>query len=283
MIDPHVHSPPVALTVAGSDCSGGAGLQADLKTFAAFGAYGLSAVTCVVSEVPGKVEAVHAVPGELVESQVGLLLSGLPVAAAKTGMLFSAEVVRRVSGVLRRAGFGDTCPVVVDPVMIATSGDPLIEPDAIAAYEELLFPMAELITPNLDEAAHLLGWRARGEDDLARQALELKARHGCGVLVKGGHLGGAEAIDCLLPRGAGASPQFFRSPFVQNVSTHGTGCTTSAAVTAGLAFGRTIEQAVHDAKWFVTAAIASICRWGCVDALNHHFSLPPVSPPPLRR
>ncbi len=280
MADPHPHSPPIVLTVAGSDCSGGAGLQADLKTFAAFGAYGLSAVTCVVSEVPGKVEAVHPVPAELVESQIRLLLASLPVAAVKTGMLFSAQVVRRVAAALEAPSSGQNRPLIVDPVMIATSGDPLIEPDAIAAYEECLFPVAEIITPNLDEAAHLLGWRAREEHDLGRQAIELKARYGCGVLVKGGHLGGAEAVDCLLARQSGAIPIFLRGSFIQNVSTHGTGCTTSAAIAAGMAQGRSVEQAVRDAKWFVTSAIEGICRWGRIDALNHHFSLSPLRLPP---
>lgn len=167
MADPHPHSPPIVLTVAGSECRV-RWLQADLKTFAAFGAYGLSAVTCVVSEVPGKVEAVHPVPAELVESQIRLLLASLPVAAVRR-MLFSAQVVRRGGRRPQAPSSSQNRPLIVDPVMIATSGDPLIEPDAIAAYEECLFPVAEIITPNLDEAAHLLGWRAREEHDLGHR------------------------------------------------------------------------------------------------------------------
>ncbi|MBP7948062.1 MAG: bifunctional hydroxymethylpyrimidine kinase/phosphomethylpyrimidine kinase [Verrucomicrobiales bacterium] len=261
---------PVTLSVAGSDCSSGAGLQADLKTFSAFRTYGLTVVTCVVSEVPGKVNRIALIDPEMVADQLALLLEGFPVAALKTGMLHSQAVIRQVAALLCQIPVARRPKLVVDPVMVATSGDPLIEPDAIGAYEELLFPIAEVITPNLDEAAVLLKRKLTRETDLAPAAESLHSRYGCAVLLKGGHLRGKTAVDVLRDQ---RGFTWHRAPFVPGISTHGTGCTYSAAITAALAKGEPLRTAVRQAKKFVSAAIAQSFRWGSgrrrIDALNH--------------
>jgi hydroxymethylpyrimidine/phosphomethylpyrimidine kinase len=258
---------PVALTIAGSDSSAGAGLQADLKTFSACQVYGLTAVTCVVAEVPGRVSAIQAVTPELVAGQVRLALAAFPVAAIKTGMLFSTAIIEAVCAALADC----RAPVVVDPVMVASSGDALLEPEAVATYRDRLFPRAALVTPNLDEARVLLGRPISTVQEMREAGRELARRWGVPFLLKGGHLGGREAVDILV---AGEeSPQEFVAPFVEGVSTHGTGCTYSAAITAGLAHGLALSAAVAQAKRFVTGAIANHHRWttaeGTTDALAH--------------
>ncbi len=259
---------PVALTIAGSDCSAGAGLQADLKTFSAHGVYGLTAVTCVVAEVPGKVTRIQPVELANLEDQLRLLFAAFPVAAVKTGMLYSAEVIALVASTI--TSLKKRPYLVVDPVMVATSGDALVKDDAVAAYERLLFPLAALITPNLDEAAVLLGKKITRREHLRPAADALRSRYGCAVLLKGGHLRGEEAVD-VLRDAAGFSE--YRAPFVPGISTHGTGCTFSAAITAGLARGKSLRQSVSSGKKYVTRAIAQSFRWGRgknrVDALNH--------------
>jgi hydroxymethylpyrimidine/phosphomethylpyrimidine kinase len=246
---------PVVLTIAGSDCSAGAGIQADLKTFGAFGVHGLTAVTCAVSETAAVVERIEVLPAEFAAAQVRLMLDSFPVAAVKTGMLFSAAHIAAVAGEL--AGWGGA--LVVDPVMVASTGDPLLEPAAVAAYREWLLPRARVITPNLDEAAVLLGWRVAGEDQLERAARELAGAFGCAVLLKGGHLKGARAIDLLLD--SDGALHRFEAPFIAGVATHGTGCTYSAALAAGLALGRGLADAAAAAKEFVTAAIRGGLVW----------------------
>src|SRR5687768_15951445 len=188
-------NPPVALTIAGSDSSAGAGIQADLKTFSTLGVYGLTAITCVVAETPGRVSKIEPVSAELVREQIEVLLRGFPVAAIKTGMLFSREIVEGVARTVRalREKKG-TAPMVVDPVMVATSGDALLSDDAIEPYERELFPLAALITPNLDEAARLSG-EVIGDLAAMRKTGEmLSKKYGVPVLMKGGHLAGDEAI-----------------------------------------------------------------------------------------
>ena len=254
--------PPVALTIAGSDCSAGAGIQADLKTFTALGVYGLTALTCVVAEAPGCVEAIAPVPPEIVAGQIRLLLETYPVAAAKTGMLHSQAVIEAVCGVLG----GRRLPLVVDPVMVATSGAPLLEPGAAAVCMERLFPLATLVTPNLAEAAALWGRPVKTPEEMREAGRALCGRFGCAFLLKGGHLRG-EAADLLVTPEGGE--QVFTAPRVPGVSTHGTGCTLSAAITAGLAAGRPLADAVAGAKAFITRAIAGSHRWGSVEALNH--------------
>lgn len=175
------------MTIAGSDCSAGAGLQADLKAAHAMGAFALTAVTCVVSEAPGTVRGIQEVDPALVADQVRINLEHFPVRAVKTGMLYSPAIVRAVHGVLD----GADIPVVVDPVMIATAGDRLMREEAVAVYEELLLPGAALLTPNLDEAAVLLRSSVNpGRDELPEAAARLAVRYGCPVLLKGGHLEG---------------------------------------------------------------------------------------------
>jgi len=266
-MSPSLTTPPVALSIAGSDCSAGAGIQADLKTFSALGVYGLTAVTCLVAEIPGKVSRIQPAEDEIIEQQLRLLLGAFPVAAIKTGMLWSAPIIRLVAKVL------DTLPethrpwLVVDPVMVATSGDALIEDEAVAAYREVLFPMADLITPNMDEAAALLGRPVVREHELEAAARDLVLKLGAPVLLKGGHLRGSLALDVLQPREGPA--QTFSGPYFHGVSTHGTGCTFSAAITAGLAKGLTLPEAIGAAKTYVSTAIRTLCRWNAVDALNH--------------
>jgi hydroxymethylpyrimidine/phosphomethylpyrimidine kinase len=249
-------APPVALTIAGSDNSCGAGAQADLKTFSALGVYGLTAITCVVSEVPGRVEHVQAVRPEILRSQIRILFEAYPIAAVKTGMLYSRSLLRVVSQELAdRLGMFH---LVVDPVMVASSGDPLLKPDAVRAYCEELLPLADLITPNLDEAAVLLGRPVAARRDLAGAALELHGRFGCAVLLKGGHLRGGEAVDVLCRDGRVEELVLPRLP---GRGAHGTGCTLAAAVAAGLARGRSLRASVLGAKKYLHRALTRQHVW----------------------
>lgn len=255
-------SPPVVLTIAGSDCSAGAGLQADLKTFQHFGVFGLTAVTCVVAETPKLVRSVHPVPPAILQDQLHVLLEAFPVAAIKTGMLFSKAHIVAVTEILQEHR---GIPLVIDPVMIASTGDPLLEDNAIAAYKERLFPLATVITPNLDEAEVLWGAPARDEATMERAADELSARHGCAVLLKGGHLGAPECADLLVENDL---PTWFRSPRIETAASHGTGCTLSAAIAANLALGKDLHDAVAAAKAYLDRALALSLSWGEVAALN---------------
>ncbi len=257
--------PPV-LTIAGSDNSAGAGAQADLKTMSALGVYGLTAITCVVAEVPGKVSTIQSIEPRIVAEQIRLCLETFPVAAIKTGLLYSREIITAVADILAPCKL----PLVVDPVMVATSGDPLLQADAIALYRERLFPLATLITPNLDETRTLLGRPVTSLDEMHRAGTELTSLHGVPFLLKGGHLRGAVATDLLFAAGEIVE---FSAPFVPGVSTHGTGCTYSAAIAAGLGKGLPLREAVADAKRFVTIAVTNFLRWKkdgrTTDALNH--------------
>ncbi len=266
-------SPPVALTIAGSDSSGGAGIQADLKTFSALGVHGLTAVTCVVAETPGKVSRIEPVGVEMVREQIDLLVRNFPIAAIKTGLLCSGEIISAVAQAIR--GTAETnvarVPLVVDPVIVATSGDQLLEPDAIALCEKQLFPLATLITPNLDEAAQLWGEKISDRSSMGHAAQALSQKYGTAILLKGGHLSGEQAIDLLVAAGKITE---FAAPFVRDVATHGTGCTYSAAIAAGLASGLALEDAIRRGKEFVTKCIARRFRWASragknLEALNH--------------
>jgi hydroxymethylpyrimidine/phosphomethylpyrimidine kinase len=255
--------PPVALTIAGSDNSAGAGAQADLKTFTALGAYGLTAITCVVAEVPGKVSAIHPIPPEIVAEQIRLSLGGFPVAVVKTGMLYSTEIVEIVCALLEQT----TMPLVVDPVMVATSGASLLRPEAIELYRNRLFPRATVVTPNMDEVAVLSGRPVTTLDEMREAGAALAAIFGGAWLLKGGHLAGDESIDLLVQPDGTVSE--FKSPRVHGVNTHGTGCTTSAAIAASLAQGLPLVRAIERAKRYVTEAIRNHYRWGDTHALNH--------------
>jgi hydroxymethylpyrimidine/phosphomethylpyrimidine kinase len=263
---------PVALTIAGSDCSAGAGIQADLKTFQHFQIHGLTAVTCVVSETARVVRAVHPVPVDVVSDQVSLLLDSFPVAAVKTGMLFSAAHVRAVAGILERHRVPS---LVVDPVMMASTGDPLIEPEAIQAYRELLFPLARVITPNLPEAEVLLGGRISNQSSLESAARDLSARLGTAVLLKGGHLEGPDCVDVLVDKG-----EVFRftEERIQTAAAHGTGCTLSAAIAAALARQESLAWAVEMAKGYLGSTLRHSYQFespagGVIHALNQGTQL----------
>ena len=259
---------PVALTIAGSDSSAGAGLQADLKTFSALGVYGLTVVTCVVAEVPGKVSRIEGIDPAMVRAQLELLLAKFPVAAIKTGLLFSAEVVEVVAAILEDRA--RKIPLVVDPVMIATSGDRLLQPAAVELYRTRLFPLATLVTPNMAEAAALTNLTVKNLEQMRLAGAQLEDKYGTPFLLKGGHLEGDRAIDLLFDAAATSE---FSAPHVAGVSTHGTGCTYSAAITAGLAQGQPLAGAIERAKEFVSGTISGYYAWGTslgeIHALNH--------------
>ena len=239
------------MTVAGSDCSSGAGLQADLKTFQHFGLHGLTAVTCVVSESANIVRRVDAVHPDMVEDQVRLMLGSFPLSVVKTGMLGSAEHVRRVAAIFREHPH---IALVVDPVMIASTGASLLEPDAIETYRTELLPLAAVITPNLPEAETLIGTRIPDLSAMQSAAIKLSETYGRAVLLKGGHLGGAVCWDILFD---GDEIHCFDSPRLEVSASHGTGCTLAAAVAAGLALGKSLPEAVLDAKEYLTETLAS--------------------------
>ena len=261
---------PVALTVAGSDSSAGAGVQADLKTFSALGAYGVCAVTCVVAETPGKVSRIAPVSADMVREQIDVLANSFSIAAMKTGLLCSTEIVSAVARAV--VDLVRQIPLIVDPVMISSSGQQLLRPEAIDAYEKELFPLATLITPNLDEAGKLLGRKIEDRQAMEEAAGALAEKYGVSILLKGGHLlAGDQAIDIFFADGKLTE---LSARFVRDVTTHGTGCTYSAAIAAGLARGLSLEDAIRRAKDFVTASIAQHFRWTSqsgksIDALNH--------------
>ena len=264
---------PVVLSIAGSDSSAGAGVQADLKTFSSLGVYGLTAVTCVVAEIPGQISRIEPVSTDLVSEQIAVLWRNFPIAAAKTGLLYTAEIVEAVARSIADllANSATPFPLVIDPVITATSGDRLLEPGAIELYESKLFPLATLITPNVDEAAKLLGQKIDDRQSMEKAARALARKYRVSILLKGGHVAGSSAIDLLFADGKITE---FAAPFVRGVATHGTGCTYSAAITASLASGLSLEKAIGRAKKFVTASIAQHFRWTSssgeyLDALNH--------------
>jgi hydroxymethylpyrimidine/phosphomethylpyrimidine kinase len=258
----------IALTIAGSDSSGGAGIQADLKTFSALQVYGASVITALTAQNTLGVEGVHVVPPDFVRAQMRAVASDLAVGAIKIGMLATSAVIRAVADGL--ADFPDV-PVVLDPVMVAASGDPLLEADAVEALRAILIPHATLITPNLAEAAILLGQAvARSEYEMAAQALKLHETGASAVLIKGGHSAGEAAIDILFEGDEFVS---FEAPRAETENTHGTGCTLSAAIAAELAKGADLAEAVGAAKTYVTEAIlaADELEIGKGRGPVHHF------------
>jgi hydroxymethylpyrimidine/phosphomethylpyrimidine kinase len=244
---------PIALTIAGSDSSGGAGIQADLKTFTALGVYGASVLTALTAQNTRGVTAILPVPPEFVRQQIDAVATDLKVAAVKTGMLNDrATVLAVVKGVRRHT----LAPLVVDPVMVATSGDMLLQADAVAAVRGDLLPLADILTPNLLEAARLLDLPvAADETEMQAQAQALLALGPKAVLLKGGHGEGRDAVDILVARGV--APVRLALPRIDTANTHGTGCTLSAAIAAGLARGESLVDAVLSAKRFVHAALAA--------------------------
>jgi hydroxymethylpyrimidine/phosphomethylpyrimidine kinase len=263
----------IALTIAGSDSGGGAGIQADLKTFQQFGVFGTSVIVALTAQNTRGVRAVESVPESMVSDQLTALAEDLPPDALKTGMLAEAGLVRLVAKAIRE---NEWQPLVVDPVMVATSGHRLLTTEAEDVIRESLVPLAALVTPNLDEAAMLVGRVVHDVPTMERAAYTL-IRFGAGAaLVKGGHLQGDMVTDVLVTRD---SVRRFSRPRLDTSSTHGTGCTLSAAITAGLALGRPLETAVADALDFVHRAIARAPGLGGGHGpLDHTVTAPP--PPP---
>jgi hydroxymethylpyrimidine/phosphomethylpyrimidine kinase len=254
---------PIALTIAGSDSGGGAGIQADLKTFAALGVHGTSAITCVTAQNPKRVRAIQACRPDIVRGQIDAVTEEFPPAAVKTGMLYSAEIIRAVTEFFES---NRRVPLVVDPVMISTSGSPLLKPSAIKLLKNRLLPLATIVTPNLDEANLLTGRELKSIEDLRWAARKIHHEFGCAALVKGGHLRNSrEAADILFD---GKDEWLLSAPFIKGVNTHGTGCTYSAAITAFLARGCALPHAVAQAKEFISQSIAQSYAIGKHSALN---------------
>lgn len=254
---------PIALTIAGSDSGGGAGIQADLKTFTALGCHGTTAITCITAQNPRAVTGIQPIRADIVRKQMEAVFAELPPRAAKTGMLFAPDIINVVADFFAT---GKRPPLVVDPVMVATSGAVLLKPSAIRALKERLLPLATLVTPNLDEAQLLVGRKLRSLEDLLDAGEELHATYGCAALVKGGHLTlGEEAVDVLFD---GKQFTVLKARRVKGISTHGTGCTYSAAIAAHLAQGAKLPQAVTLAKEFITRAIANSYLAGKHPSLN---------------
>ena len=241
----------IALTIAGSDSGGGAGIQADLKTFHQFGVFGTSVIVALTAQNTRGVNAVETVSEDMVAAQLAALAEDLPPAALKTGMLADVTLARLVGKAIRQYGWS---PLVVDPVMVSTSGHRLLTPEAEDVVRESLLPLAALVTPNLDEAAILTGRAVHDEASMARAGETLLSYGAGAALVKGGHLAGDEITDLLITV---EGTRVFRRARVETSSTHGTGCTLSAAVTAGLALGRDLETSVADALDYVHRAIAA--------------------------
>jgi len=261
--------PPVILTIAGSDCCAGAGLQADLKAITANGGYGVSAVTAIVSEVPHVVSRVQIVEPDMLADQLAILVRHYPVACVKTGMLANRELARVTADFLKAESENGT-GLVVDPVMVATSGDRLLDESAIDIYRRQILPLASIATPNLAEAEVLLDRKIESEADMSEAAMEFLAMFGCATLLKGGHLSpNLEAIDIF------ASTEGIvrlTAPRIPNIDAHGTGCTLSAALATRIGRGESCPKAVQQAKRYISATIAQSYHWSepaDISALNH--------------
>jgi len=263
----------IALTIAGSDSGGGAGIQADLKTFHQFGVFGTTVITAVTAQNTRGVLAWNPVPAPLVTGQLASVLEDLPPGALKSGMLGSPEVVSVVADELARRRLPN---YVLDPVMVATSGDRLLAPEAEQLVARRLVPLAALVTPNLHEAAALTGQSVRAPDDMERAGRALLGLGARAALVTGGHLADDQIVDVFVTERA---VRRFAHPKIDTTSTHGTGCTLSAAIAAGLALGRPMEQAITDAIDFVHRAIAAAPGLGSGHGPLNHFVPAPPRPP----
>lgn len=253
---------PIALTIAGSDSGGGAGIQADLKTFQANGVFGTSAITCVTAQNPSGVTSIAELPLENIEKQILAVLDFFPVSSAKTGMLFTKEIIQAVTRIMKNRNF----PLVVDPVMVATSGAKLLQDDAIDSMQKELLPICDLITPNADEASLLLGFDVTREN-MREASKELFEHFHVPALLKGGHLEkGGTVVDVLYD---GKDYYEFETKYIFNKSTHGTGCTYSAAIAAQLAKRLPLKEAIQNAKEYLFKAIEQSLDVGKVTTLNH--------------
>ena len=261
---------PHVLSIAGSDSGGGAGIQADLKTFAALGCYGMTAITALTAQNTTGGRSIHAVPPEMLRDQIDAVVEDIGVDAVKIGMLHSPEIVQAVAEAIDRHALQR---VVLDPVMVATSGAVLIDHPAIAALVRELFGRAVLVTPNLDEASLLIGRVLASESDMESAARELLAKGARAVLLKGGHLAGDVVSDLLLEQHG--QPHWMRAQRIQSANTHGTGCTLSSAIAAYLALGQSLPEAVEHARLFVRAALeagAAVRTGAGSGPLNHGFA-----------
>jgi hydroxymethylpyrimidine/phosphomethylpyrimidine kinase len=271
---------PRVLSIAGSDSGGGAGIQADLKTIAALGCYGMTAITALTAQNTLGVRSIHAVPLQTLADQIDAVAEDIGVDAVKIGMLHSADTVRTVAVALERHSFPH---IVLDPVMIATSGAVLIDREAIAVLVRELFPKAAIITPNLDEASLLVGRPLDSEETMeaaARQLLGMGAR---AVLLKGGHLAGETVSDLLMTSDSAA--QWSRAPRIPSPNTHGTGCTLSSAIAAHLALGSSLPEAVELARAYVRGALqagAAVRTGAGSGPLNHSYAPQAMRLQPLR-
>lgn len=267
------------LTIAGSDSGGGAGIQADLKTFAALGCYGMSAITALTAQNTRGVSGIHAVPPAFLKAQLQAVIEDIGVDAVKLGMLHAPEVVEVVAWAIDHYRLPN---VVLDPVMVATSGDRLIAAETVERLVAELFPRAVLITPNLDETALLVGHAIADADALDGAAAELLAQGAQGVLLKGGHLPGAEVVDLLAL--AGGERHRYAAPRIQSRNLHGTGCTLSSAIACGLALGKPLPEAVAQARDYVRGAMQAGVTVKVGEGhgpLNHGFAPQPTVRLPL--
>jgi hydroxymethylpyrimidine/phosphomethylpyrimidine kinase len=261
---------PVALTIAGSDSGAGAGIQADLKTFAAFGVYGLTVITAVTAQNTLGVRAVQEIEPAIIADQLDAVVEDFTIASLKTGMLSSAAIIETVAAGIRRHRLH---PLVIDPVMVAKSGDRLLREDAVEALRRTLLPLARVVTPNIPEAEVLVGRAIRTREDrvaAARAILELGVQ---AVVIKGGHSDDDPIVDLLVDH---TGMYEYRAPRIDTTSTHGTGCTFSAAIAAGLARGRDLPAAVGEAREYLSRALSSAPRLGHGHGPMNHF---PVQEP----
>ncbi len=259
---------PIALTIAGSDSGGGAGIQADLKTFAALGVHGTSAIACLTAQNPRHVLGVEACSPKMLRRQIEAVFAELKPAAVKTGMLFTAENISTVAQFFSNPKSKiENQKLIIDPVMVSTSGARLLNPSAEKTLREKLLPLATLVTPNLDEAEILAGQKISSPEQMREAARKIHSEFGCAVLLKGGHLKNSrEALDIFFD---GETELLLTAPFVRGVSTHGTGCTYSAAICAALALGHDLPHAVEIGKNFITEAIGNSYQIGKHFALGH--------------
>jgi hydroxymethylpyrimidine/phosphomethylpyrimidine kinase len=256
----------VALTIAGSDSGGGAGIQADLKTFAALGVHGASAITCLTAQNPKRVLGIEVCSPKMLRQQIEAVFEELNPRAVKTGMLFSAENISVVANFFRNSKLKiQNLNLIVDPILVSTGGTKLLEPKALKILKEKLLPLAALVTPNLSEAEILSGQKISSVEEMRKAARKIHSRFGCVVLLKGGHLKNVrEAADIFFD---GKTELLLTAPFVKGVHTHGTGCTYSAAICAALALGNDLQRAVEIGKEFITTAILRSRKIG------KHFAL----------
>lgn len=257
---------PRCLTIAGSDSGGGAGIQADLKTFAALGVYGMSALTAITAQNTLGVQGVYELPADFVGLQIDSVVTDIGVDAVKTGMLANAEIIAVVAAKVREHRLPN---LVVDPVMVAKSGDPLLRPDARDALIGLLLPLATVVTPNLHEARVLTGMEIETVEDMERAAVAIHRMGPRYVVVKGGHLRTGDCVDVLFD---GEKFTHFPAPRVETKNTHGTGCTFASAIAAGLAKGLDVVEAIRQAREYITVALRYALDLGHGHGPTHHFA-----------